>query len=126
MAVAFLRMLLPPPRRARLRCSGAGPRQPSCLARLSEGFPGVNRLREGRRVCYPLYGVGEESQDVTVLGVGVRGGIWPPGVSGSAVTPRGVSSLSHERDAVPRSDRGCLWIPQARFVKGGFGFASPR
>lgn len=39
------------------------------------------------------------------------------------VTPRGFSSLSHERDAVLCSERGCSWIRQVRFADGGFGFA---
>lgn len=34
---------------------------------------------------------------MTAPGVGVRGGIRPPGIPSSAVTPRGFSSLSHER-----------------------------
>lgn len=80
----------------------------------------IGSEREGGCVI-PSYGVGEESQDVTAQGVGVGGGIRPPGIPGSAVTPRGFSSLSHGHDAV----WGCSRIRQAQFVEGGFGFASP-
>jgi len=61
--------------------------------------------REGGRVI-PSDGVGEESRDVTAPGVGVGGGIRPLGVPGSAVTPRGFSSLSHERDAAASGNAG--------------------
>lgn len=67
----------------------------------------IGSEREGGCVI-PSYGVGEESRDVTVPGVGVGGGIWPPGIPSGAVTPRGFSSLSHERDAVLRGEQGCL------------------
>lgn len=50
---------------------------------------------------------------MTVPGVGVRGGIRPPGIPSSAVTPRGFSSLSHECDDVaPHSEWRCSWICQ--------------
>lgn len=50
---------------------------------------------------------------MTAPGVGVRGGIRPPGIPSSAVTPRGFSFLSHECDAVaPHSEWGCWWIWQ--------------
>lgn len=43
---------------------------------------------------------------MTAPGVGVRGRIRPPGIPSSAVTPRGFSSLSHERDAVAAHTQG--------------------
>lgn len=50
---------------------------------------------------------------MTAPGVGVRGGIRPPGIPSSAVTPRGFSSLSHGCDAVaPCSEWGCSWSRQ--------------
>lgn len=59
---------------------------------------------------------------MTAPGVGVGGGIWPPGIPSRAVVPRGFSSLSHESDAEPRrqGERGCSWIHR----EGGFDFAS--
>lgn len=41
---------------------------------------------------------------MTAPGVGVGGGIRPPGIPSGAAMPRGFSSLSHERDAAPHGD----------------------